>query len=74
MSNPLNRPHKIEVTRDVKGEFRWRRRAGNHKIISHGGEGYTTKENMWNGLRLANADWESVNIIDTTTLDYEQNG
>lgn len=72
MNNPLNRPHKIEVYRDSGGQFRWRRRAGNSQIISTCGEGYTRKENMWNGLRLANADHESVRIDDSTTLDREQ--
>ena len=70
--NPLNRPHKIEVIKDANGEFRWRRRAGNSQIISTCGEGYTRKENMWNGLRIANADWESVEIDDQTTLDHEK--
>lgn len=70
--NPLNRRHKIEVTKDAKGEFRWRRKSGNSKVISTSAEGYTTKANMWNGLWLANADWESVEIDDQTTLDREQ--
>lgn len=72
MMNPLNRRHKIEVVKDANGEFRWRRKSGNSQIISTCGESYTRKENMWNGLRLANADWESVKIDDQTTLDYEQ--
>lgn len=72
MMNPLNRPHKIEVIKDANGEFRWRRKSGNSRIISTSGEGYTTKVNMWNGLRLANADWEGVEIDDQTTLDHEQ--
>lgn len=70
--NPLNRPHKLQVFKDAKGEFRWRRRAGNHQIISTSGEGYTTKVNMWNGLRLSNADWRDIRIEDTTTMDYEE--
>lgn len=58
--------------KDNSGKFRWRRKAGNSQIISTCGEGYTTKANMWNGLKLANADWESVRIEDTTTIEYEK--
>lgn len=70
--SPLNRPHKIEVAQDANGDYRWRRRAGNSQIISVSGEGYKRKTNMWHGLRIANADHETVNIVDTTEMGYEE--
>lgn len=72
MSNPLNRPHKIEVTRDANGEFRWRRHAGNSRIISNSAEGYKEKRNMWEGLELANPDHESLKIVDHTLTTQEE--
>lgn len=66
MNNPLNRPHRLDLTIDAKGEFRWRRRAGNHLVVSHGGEGYKEKRFMLHGMKLANPDWESLRIVDST--------
>jgi len=34
---------KFELYKDAKGEFRWRIRAGNNRIIGASGEGYTNK-------------------------------
>lgn len=70
MNNPLNRPHKIQLTKGEDGQYRWRRRAGNSQIISNSAESYTTRVNMLNGLKLANADWETVQWEDLTG-DYE---
>ena len=64
MTNPLNRPHRIEVTQGENGEFRWRRHAGNSQIISNSAEGYKRESDMWHGLKLANVDWESLQIVD----------
>lgn len=74
MSNPFNRPHKLELTRDKsdKREYRWRRRAGNSRIISHSGEGYTNRSNMLHGLELANPDYKNLKIVDLTG-DYDSN-
>lgn len=54
---------------DKAGEFRWRRRAGNSKIISTSGEGYTRKRDALRGLELANSDMEFCRFIDLTTDD-----
>lgn len=32
-----------EVYRDARGEWRWRAKAANHKIVSEGGEGYNNR-------------------------------
>ena len=64
--SPFNRPHKIELTKDETGEYRWRRKAGNSQVISVCGEGYVSRKNMIHGLKLANADYESVQWVDLT--------
>lgn len=45
----LPRLHRIELYRDHKGEFRWRLRAPNRRVIADCGEGYTSRH----GLRKA---------------------
>lgn len=69
--NPLNRPHKLQLIKDVNGQYRWRRRAGNSRIISNSGESYVRREGMIQGLKLANADWDSVQWEDLTG-DYDK--
>lgn len=69
--SPLNRSHKIEIRRDEEGAFRWLRRAGNSQVISVSGQGYKVKKNMWHGLKLSNADYESVRIVDLTEIHHE---
>lgn len=69
--SPLNRSHKVQLTKsEADGQYRWRRLAGNSRIISVCGEGYTNRVNMINGLKLANADWETVQWEDLTG-DYD---
>lgn len=34
----------VELYRDAKGEFRWRRRAANREIVADSGEGYDNLE------------------------------
>lgn len=41
---------RIEIYRDLAGEYRWRRRASNWQIVSGPGEGYTRK---WNAIKAA---------------------
>lgn len=41
----------FEVFRDQRGEWRWRLRHRNGKIIATSGEGYTRKHNAQNGIR-----------------------
>lgn len=70
--SPYNRPHKIEVFQDRKGEFRWRRKAGNSQVISTGAEGYVRKRDVMHGLKIANADYKSVRIDDLTSYEHEK--
>jgi len=49
------RLHKVEIYRDNRGEWRWRLRAGNGRIIADGGEGYTRKAAALNGMMRVGA-------------------
>jgi uncharacterized protein YegP (UPF0339 family) len=41
----------IEVYKDKKGEFRWRRKSTNGQIVGSSSEGYSTKENCLNNIK-----------------------
>jgi len=62
--------HTVEVYRDGKGEYRWRRRAANHKNISNGSEGYSSKAACLHGLRLANQD-SNHTVVDLTNEENQ---
>lgn len=65
--SPFNRPHKLELFKsEADGQYRWRRKAGNSQVISVCGEGYKSRKSMIDGLKLANADYESVQWVDLT--------
>ena len=42
----------FEVFKDAKGEFRWRLKATNGKIIADSGEGYKNKADCTHGIDL----------------------
>ena len=52
--------HKLEIYKDKKEEFRWRRTASNGEIIGASSEGYTSKKHCEeNGNRDTSGDkWE----------------
>ena len=43
-------PAYFEVYKDRAGEYRWRLKAPNHKIIADSGEGYNTKAGCLEGI------------------------
>lgn len=42
----------FEVFKDAKGEFRWRLKATNSKVIADSGEGYKAKADCLAGIKL----------------------
>lgn len=48
----MKRRPKIEVYADEAGEWRWRVRAGNGRILADSGEGYRRRRDCVAGLRL----------------------
>lgn len=43
---------KFELYTDSAGEFRWRLRAGNGKVIATSGEGYAARADCAHGIEL----------------------
>lgn len=43
---------KLEFYKDKNGEYRWRLRAANNRIVADGGEGYKNEEDCREGWRL----------------------
>jgi uncharacterized protein YegP (UPF0339 family) len=52
----------FQVYKDVKGQWRWRLQARNHKIIGDSSEGYVTRQSCLDGIALvkgSTAIWDS---------------
>ena len=52
----------FHLYRDKRGEYRWRLRSRNSKIIADSGEGYTAKESCQHGIALIWASDGEVQI------------
>lgn len=59
------RTHTLHLYQAADG-WRWRRRAGNHKIISDSAEGYVDRRDAIHGMHLANSDWRDCRLFDAT--------
>lgn len=55
---------RFELYRDPSGEFRWRLRAGNGRIVATSGEGYNTKANCRNAIDLVRNGARTARIED----------
>jgi len=53
---------KFEVYKDKKGEWRWRLRASNSKIIADSSEGYKDKKDCLHGIDLVKNESPNANI------------
>jgi uncharacterized protein YegP (UPF0339 family) len=53
---------KFEVYQDKKGEWRWKFRASNSKIIADSGEGYKDKKDCLHGIDLVKKESPNANI------------
>lgn len=51
----------VEIYKDDAGEWRWRRKAPNHEVISQG-EGYTDRFNALTGALRANPDVNTSDV------------
>ena len=61
---PPRKPHRITLYIDERGEYRWRRQAGNSFTVAASTEGYMTKAAMVDNMLTANADQLSCQVID----------
>jgi uncharacterized protein len=59
---------KFEIYEDENnpGEFRWRFRANNGRIVADSGEGYTDKDNCEHGIELVQTQAPSATVQDLT--------
>jgi uncharacterized protein YegP (UPF0339 family) len=56
---------KFQIYTDAKGEYRWRFRANNNKIVADSAEGYVNKSDCKDGIEIVK------NQAATATLDDE---
>lgn len=61
---PRRKPHRITLYIDDRGEYRWKRQAGNARIVAASTEGYTTKAAMVDNMVTANADQLACLVVD----------
>jgi uncharacterized protein YegP (UPF0339 family) len=55
---------KFELTKDAKGEFRWRLVASNGQVIATGGEGYKAKESAKAGIESVKKNAPTAEIVE----------
>jgi len=54
----------FEVYKDVKGEFRWRLKAVNQRVIADSGEGYRNKADCTAAIALFKSGVAGARIVD----------
>jgi len=57
------RKPKFEMFKDVAGEWRWRLKAPNGKIIADSGEGYKTRVGCFNGIESMQMNAPKARIV-----------
>ncbi len=57
---------KFTIYKDSAGQFRWRLRAANSRIIADSGEGYFSKSDCQAGIRLVQTGAPGASIDDDT--------
>ncbi|WP_228044883.1 DUF1508 domain-containing protein [Rhodococcus pyridinivorans] len=63
--------HTITLYRDRRGEYRWRRRAANGRVISDSAEGYKRRADNEHGMKIANVDWMACDVRDLSGGPHE---
>lgn len=57
---------RFELFRDAAGEWRWRLRVQNGKVVAESGEGYVRREDCEHGIALVKRSADA-SIVDMTT-------
>lgn len=60
----------FNIYKDAKGEYRWRFRADNYKIIADSGEGYKNKSDCEHGIELVQKESPTATVTDDTAKSY----
>lgn len=58
----------FKIYKDKKGEYRWRFKAANNKIIADSGEGYINWQSVINGVNFVKKFAPTAKIIDLTKI------
>jgi uncharacterized protein YegP (UPF0339 family) len=58
---------KFEVYLDRSGEWRWRFRANNGRIVADSGEGYKNKSDCEDGARVVKNESPTANIVQVSS-------
>jgi uncharacterized protein len=59
----------FELFKDRQGQFRWRLKASNGKIIADSGEGYVQKSDCQHGIDLVKSEAAGAGIMDASAVD-----
>ena len=62
----------FEIFKDKKGQYRWRLRANNNKIIADSAESYVNKTACKHGIELVKKHSRQAKLADTTTRLQKQ--
>lgn len=54
----------FEIFKNKKGEYRWRLRASNKRIIADSGESYKRKRDCLHGMRLVKRNVRKAKVVD----------
>jgi uncharacterized protein YegP (UPF0339 family) len=58
----------FKIYKDSKGEYRWRFRANNYKIVADSAEGYTYKKDCEDGIAIVKSQAATATIEDETSV------
>jgi uncharacterized protein YegP (UPF0339 family) len=56
----------FKIYKDTKGEYRWRFRADNNKIVADSAEGYNNKADCEHGIDLVKKQAPTATVTDET--------
>jgi uncharacterized protein YegP (UPF0339 family) len=62
---------KVEIYEDARGEYRWRMKASNGRIVATGGEGFTRKSSCRESV---DGVWDTFNADDVEIVELEADG
>ena len=58
----------FKIYKDAKGEYRWRFRANNYKIVADSAEGYANKKDCEDGIAIVKSQAPTATVEDETAV------
>jgi uncharacterized protein YegP (UPF0339 family) len=56
----------FEVYKDASGQFRWRLKAANNKVVADSGESYVSKDKCLHGIEVVKSEAATAVVKDET--------